>query len=246
MMKKAPGLVASLLLASTPVLAQDYAFTGTATDLDGKVLYEEQHSVDGICQNGAFGPQQHRVDYRKPDADSNFAWKEIDYGASVIRPRVHFVQPGLDESLKIRYPKPGTLIVNWDTPSGGSKRFEVEYPDNMVVDSGFVHLVRQNWKSVMAGNSVKFRFLAPTRGEHYGFVLETTTSDEVQADHVMQIRPTGFVVGFLVDPIVLGFNDKGALTDYYGLTNIRKNKDTNYRAHIRYTIDTYPDCELTP
>lgn len=247
MMKKSPGLVTSALLAaSMPLLAQEYAFTGTATSLDGKALYEEHHTVDGTCQDGVFRPQEHRVDYRKPGADSAFAWKDLDYDASVIRPSVHFVQPDFDEVLKIRYRDSDTLIINWDTPSGGSDRFEVEYTNNTVVDSGFDNLVRENWQSVLAGKPVKFRFLAPTRGDHYGFVLEKTTSDEVEADHVMEIRPTGMVLGFLVDPIVLGYNDNGALTDYYGLTNIRKNQDNNYTAHIRYTVSTYPDCELTP
>jgi hypothetical protein len=50
---------------------------------------------------------------------------------------------------------------------------------------------------------------------------------------------------FLVDPIVLGYDADGLLTDYLGLTNIRKDKDTNYTAHIRYAIEAIPECELT-
>ncbi|WP_273203529.1 hypothetical protein [Marinobacter subterrani] len=246
-MRNTTGIIsAALLVASMPLLAKDYSFTGKATGPDGNLLYQEQHTINGTCQNGSFRPQQHRVDYLNPGESEPFAWKDLDYNTSVIRPRVHFVQPGFDETLTIRYPQPGTLTVKWDTPSEGSKRFEVDYPDGTVVDSGFDNLVRKHWPSVLAGESIKFRFLAPTRGEHYGFVLEKAESDKVKADHVLQIRPTSMVVGFLIDPIVLGYNNRGALTDYYGLTNIRKNQDSNYNAHIRYTINTYPDCELTP
>ncbi len=246
-MKTAAWIVSfALLTIVTPAIANDFRFTGEATAPDGNVLYQERHSVDGTCQEGVFRPQRHSVDYHKPEGKEAFARKDLEYDLSVIRPAVNFIQPDFSEAMDIAYPEPDVLVINWDTPTGDSKRFEVEYPDSTVVDAGFDNLVRQNWQRMVAGESVDFRFLGPTRGEHYGFVLEPVRSDKVDADHVVQIRPTGMVLRFLVDPIVLGYNRNGALTDYYGLTNIRKNQDANYTAHIRYSVDTYPDCELTP
>jgi len=236
----------AMLATALPAVAQDFRFTGTATTGDGSVIYEERHAVDGTCEDGVFRPQQHEVAYHKPDTEESFARKTLEYEASVLRPAVDFSQPTFDENMEITYPEPETLVINWQTPRGDSERFEVDYTPNTVVDSGFDNFVRQNWQSVVAGESVEFRFLGPTRGEHYGFVLERVDSDRVDADHVVQIRPTGMVVRFLVDPIVLGYNNSGALSDYLGLTNIRKNQDENYTAHIRYSVGTYPDCELTP
>ena len=236
----------ALMATALPAVAQDFRFTGTATTGDGSVIYEERHAVDGTCEDGVFRPQQHEVAYHKPDTEESFARKTLEYEASVLRPAVDFSQPTFDENMEITYPEPETLVINWQTPRGDSERFEVDYTPNTVVDSGFDNFVRQNWQSVVAGESVEFRFLGPTRGEHYGFVLERVESDRVDADHVVQIRPTGMVVRFLVDPIVLGYNNSGALSDYLGLTNIRKNQDENYTAHIRYSVGTYPDCELTP
>ena len=236
----------AMLATALPAVAQDFRFTGTATTGDGSVIYEERHAVDGTCEDGVFRPQQHEVAYHKPDTEESFARKTLEYEASVLRPAVDFSQPTFDENMEITYPEPETLVINWQTPRGDSERFEVDYTPNTVVDSGFDNFVRQNWQSVVAGESVEFRFLGPTRGEHYGFVLERVESDRVDADHVVQIRPTGMVVRFLVDPIVLGYNNSGALSDYLGLTNIRKNQDENYTAHIRYSVGTYPDCELTP
>ncbi|WP_372998085.1 hypothetical protein [Marinobacter sp.] len=235
-----------LMAATLPVMAGDYRFTGTATTKEGDKLYEERHSVDGTCEDGVFRPQGHQVAYHKPDGDDSFARKELEYDASVLRPIVNFSQPTFNETMKIDYPEAETLVINWDKPDGESEQFDVEYPSNTVVDAGFDNFVRQNWKSVVAGESVEFRFLGPTRGEHYGFVLEPAENERVEADHVVQIRPTGMVLRFLVDPIVLGYSDTGALSDYLGLTNIRKNQDENHTAHIRYSVDTYPDCELTP
>lgn len=68
----------------------------------------------------------------------------------------------------------------------------------------------------------------------------------MKADHVVQIRPDSVLLSFLVDPIILGYNNKGALTAYSGLTNVRENADQNYTATIRYAVSTYPECELAP
>lgn len=246
-MKNETVMVAlAMFAAALPAVAEDFRFTGTATTDDGRVIYEERHAVDGTCEDGIFRPQQHKVAYHKSGSDEPFARKALEYEASVLRPTVDFVQPTFDEKMEITYPEPEILVINWQTPRGDSERFEVEYPPNTVVDAGFDNFVRQNWKSVVAGESVEFRFLGPTRGEHYGFVLERVDSDRVDADHVVQIRPTSMVLRLLVDPIVLGYSDSGALSDYLGLTNIRKNQEENYTAHIRYSVETSPDCELTP
>lgn len=237
---------ALMVSASLPAGAQEFRFTGRAMIADGSVVYEEHHAVNGTCKEGIFRPQDHRVDYHEPGAEERFAQKLLDYRASALRPSVNFVQPLFDEAMEITYPEAGTLDIHWQTPRDDSERFQVRYSSDTVVDSGFDNLVRQNWQSVVAGQSVDFRFLGPTRGDHYGFVLESVESDLLDADHKVQIRPTGIVLRFLVNPIVLGYNDAGALTDYIGLTNIRKNQNENYTAHIRYLVDAYPDCELIP
>ncbi|WP_323133367.1 hypothetical protein [Marinobacter sp. F3R08] len=246
-MSSPSGLAALALMAVTlQASAQEFRFTGMASTKDGTGIYEEHHQVDGTCTGGVFRPQQHRVAYYKPGEEASFAYKTLDYSASVLRPGVDFIQPTFAEQMQVNYPEPETLLIEWQTPQGDSKRFEVAYPPDTVVDSGFDNFVRQNWQSVVAGESVEFRFLGPTRGEHYGFVLERAENSRLNADHIVQIRPTGMVLRFLVEPIVLGYSDSGALSDYLGLTNIRKNRDENHTAHIRYSVDTYPNCELTP
>lgn len=235
-----------LTFAAGPLLAADMIFAGTAKSESGDTLYVEEHRISGTCQDGVFRPLEHEVGYRRPDETRYFATKSLDYANSLVRPVVDFHQPNFTESLSIQYPDPETLVINWQMPEGGTRTFNVPYSDEVVVDAGFDNFVRQNWKSVVNGDSVEFRFLGPTRGEHYAFVLEPADSYTVTADHVVQIRPTGLVLRFLVDPIVLGYDSNGALTDYDGLTNIRKNTDKNYSAHIRYSVSEWPDCELTP
>lgn len=81
--------------------------------------------------------------------------------------------------------------------------------------------------------------------ECFDLKREPVKHPDIQADYTFRIRPASTLLGFLVDPITLGYSKRGALTDYLGLTNIRKNPDTNYTAHIHYSVSTWPECELT-
>lgn len=244
MIRKATGMVLGLLV-SVQAQGAVFEFQGTAEAIDGgRVLYQEQHRMDGVCTDGIFQPRDHTVQYRTADSGAIFARKQLSYGLSPLRPEVDFSQPDFDEQLQISYPEPDQLNILWQPPSGNPQPFSVRFDPNLVVDAGFDHFVRANWQVVSKGESLKFRFLAPTRGDHYGFVLEPAP-DQLNADIVVQIRPTSLVLRMLVDPIVLGYNRKGALTHYQGLTNIRRNTDSNHTADIRYQVTRYPECELT-
>jgi hypothetical protein len=242
-----PAAVAVAALATT-VSAEVFQFTGAAESNDGKALYGERHRIEGACENGVFRPLEHRVTYiRQAEGDAEtFAEKNLDYRSSSIRPKVNYQQPDFDESLEITYADSGSVTVVWQRPGGNIERSSVEISNSLVVDAGFDNLVRRNWDKIVSGESVKFRFLAPTRGTDYAFILEPAENLGMKADHVVQIRPDSVLLSFLVDPIILGYNNKGALTAYSGLTNVRENADQNYTATIRYAVSTYPECELAP
>ncbi|MFO7529192.1 MAG: hypothetical protein R6W86_10370 [Marinobacter sp.] len=240
-------VLALLLLAATGTgYGKAFQFSGEARAPNGDVLYTEHHQVEGECTQGQFRPLDHRVEYREPDQSEGFADKVLSYRRSPLQPEVDFNQPRFDESLRISYPGDDTIEVDWQTPSGETRAFNVPLEGRAVVDAGFDNLVRRNWSALREGRSVEFRFLGPTRGELYGFILEPSDHPDMEAHLEVAIRPTSMLLRFLVDPIQLAYNHQGALTHYLGLTNIRKNRDTNYQAHIRYDIAGYPECELTP
>lgn len=230
------------------MVADLFEFSGLAETSTGTPLYEERHRIEGTCKNGLFLPLEHQVVYtRQTERGSQpFAEKNLDYSLSALRPTVNYQQPDFKESLEITYPASGSLGVAWQQPGGSTERSSVEVSNNLVVDAGFDNLVRQNWSKLVRGKSVTFRFLAPTRGTDYAFVLELSQSLAIEANHVLQIRPYNLVLKLLVDPIVLGYNNKGALTAYSGLTNVRENADQNYTATIRYAVNKYPECDLVP
>ncbi|KAA1175218.1 hypothetical protein FWJ25_07330 [Marinobacter salinexigens] len=223
-------------------------FTGTARQENGDTLYTETHSVSGTCGTGTFRPEVQKIAYQLREESASFARKILRYERSLLRPTVEFQQPDYSETLDIHYPDNDRLQISWTMAAGSNKetrRYDLAYANDVVVDAGFDHLVRDNWKRVQEGRTVEFEFLAPTRGETFGFVMEPAMDSGISADHVVKIRPRGLVLRFLVDPIILGYNQQGFLTDYVGLTNIRKSRNENYTAHIRYTLDQAPACNLT-
>lgn len=228
------------------LFASEIRFVGTAQPVEGgDTLYTESHAITGTCTGGQFRPAEHSVEYRRPDSDP-FATKKLSYRHSALRPGVVFEQPEFSEVIEIENRNDKTLEITWQPPSGSVEESTLEVTSSLVADAGFDNFVRQNWKKVVAnGDSVKFDMVAPTRGDHYGFTLEPASDSRIEADHLLRIRPSSMLMGFLVDPIMLGYNDDGLLTDYLGLTNIRKNEDGNFVAHIRYEIQAAPDCELT-
>lgn len=236
-----------LLACALPLSAgaAEMRFTGQAMPLNGdNMLYEERHVVTGKCTVGLFRPTSHNVTYVRGNGEA-FADKTLSYEQSALRPAMTFRQPGFNEVMEIRNRDDAKLEIEWQTPEGDTENSTVEVTRKLVADAGFDNLVRNHWPEVTSGDRVEFDFLAPTRGKAYGFVLEPTEDDRINAAHTVLIEPSSTILSFLVDPILLGYNESGVLTNYLGLTNIRKDKDSNYTAHIRYTVETAPDCELT-
>lgn len=243
-----PGLLVTLM--SWPVQATDapWTFVGKAYDADSsdRLIYEERHTVHGHCAEDIWLPTTHEVLYFRPQATEAFASKTLDYEQSVLRPSYDFKQPDFGERMVVTNQQDHYLTIEWHTKDGDLETFRTDINESVVVDAGFDNQVRMRWGQINDGQTIDFRFLGPTRGKHYAFVLEQAAPDSVDADVALQIRPSGMITRFLVDTITLGYNDRGFLTDYVGLTNVRKNRDVNYTAHIRYGQTSPPNCSLVP
>ncbi|SFR45593.1 hypothetical protein SAMN05216203_0467 [Marinobacter daqiaonensis] len=239
--------LALLLVSVTGARAADFAFEGTARDQQGEVIYQERHRVSGSCKEGSWRPGSQKVDYIRPDGDSPFAKKSLTYPDTLIRPEVDFRQPDFNETLEVTFGDQQEVArVEWSLGNGEAERWKLEVTPRLVVDAGFDHFIRANWDTLREGGSVEFRFLAPTRGEAYDFVAEPDPDPLDGARHAFRIKPSGFLMGMLVDPIRLGYDEQGFLTHYSGLGNIRRNQEENYVVDLRYRVTEPADCPLLP
>ena len=238
--------IAGLLLAglaTTALAKQTIHFTGTAESLDsGETVYTEHHRQTGECRNGFWAPQDHQVIYRDPEGN-RIAEKTIDYGDAPERPSFTLTDKRFGERMAVRNPKDRRVHIDYRTSGGDESSYQVEVPDNGVIDAGFEVMVRQNWKALVEDDDkVGIEFLAPTRGQFYAFAAEPAEMEALEGEHVFRISVAGWVSSWFVDPIHLAYNDQHLLTDFLGLTNILRTPDDNHRAHIRYDYETSPEC----
>lgn len=229
-------------LGATGIVQQ---FVGRAYSDSGQLLYEEHHSLRGQCIDGLWNPSIHEVSYRRPGPGEPFASKTLHYSQSLLRPEMTFNQPLWQEQWQIRFDDEDVRIT-LRAKSRQPEEFNLKPTPDMVFDAGFDHLVRQSWGQLRDGKPVEFQFLAPTRGRSYEFLLEPDQASEGNGGLKLVIRPNGLLTRLLVPPIELAYNQRGFLTRFSGLTNIRKNADTNFTADIRYDSVESPKCPLIP
>lgn len=221
-----------------------HLFEGEARSLeDGRVLYTEQHRVEGECRAGGFRPLHHVVDYRSPEGEG-IARKELDYGESLARPTFTKTDTRFDESMKVINESDRRARIIWDQPGDEpEQRFEVKLTDRVVIDAGFNQFIQANLPALKGGKRIGFEFLGPTKGDTFAFEAEQIQRPkDLKGDVAIRLRPASMITRWFVDPLFLGYDNQGHLTDYRGLTNIRRDREGNHRAHLRYDHSQLPNC----
>ena len=228
--------------------SQSLHFTGSAYRLgtdpgeSSALVYTEIHQQTGTCKGGRWRPAQDSVSYREPDGAER-GTKSVDYRPEPLQPSYTLTDLKFDEHIRVVNDGDHATIVYEEFGTAEPQRFKVELSPEAVIDAGFDQWVVQNWNALLGGETLQFEFLAVTRGELFTF--EATRIDEARAtagDNIIRIKPAGFLAGFFVEPIFLAYDDRGYLTDYMGLGNIRKNGEANHEVHIRYVYEELPTC----
>lgn len=242
-------LLMGLLMLTPPLVMADSReaiFKGEVFARDsGDLVYTEYHQQQGSCDDGRFRIKEHQVRYKDPQGDL-FAEKTLNYQQSSQRPSYTIEDKRYNESMQVKNNDDRRLDIRWKTPEGDEKTFDPRVKSNGVIDAGFEALAQDNWDALVnKGEKIRIDFLASTRGKFYDFeVSKTDVPGKLTGDHAFCISSRGWLTRWFVDEIIVGYDEQRRLTDYIGLTNIRKHadKDENYDAHIKYQYDTWPDC----
>lgn len=227
---------------------QELVFEGRAYALGAQpgdteaLLYTEQHRQTGTCLDGRWTPATGDVTYFHPDGRKRGS-KELNFSVDTQRPSFTLLDDAFNERIEVTNQGDKTAKVVYAEDEEPLERSEVSLGPDTVIDSGFDQLVGDRWDALMAGDTIRFEFLAPTRGKLFSFEgVKVDDSRPTVGSTVIRIQPDGFFINLFADPIFLAYNDDRRLTDYMGLGNMRREGGGNLEVHIRYQYKSQPDC----
>ena len=208
---------------------------GRAYDLESdELLYSETHCVsdDGVKRD---------VFYR--DAESKLiASKVLDYSSGATTPS--FEQHNLfsSESIVVRFEQGIVSMEVIDAESREPLKSAQAEPSQklpVVIDAGFDFFVRQNWDSLVAGDSHEFQFPLADRERLVELRIQALgCSYPTQSDQCFRLDVANWLLRMLVKPIELGYdNEARRLTRFRGLSNIGDANGDGQVVDIRYDYE---------
>lgn len=222
-------LISAVTLGSAAEADTTRTFTGEAYDLEtGDLIYTEQHSLqltDGI-------PSRETVVYVTPDGNE-LARKEMRYW----RPERPAYRLSVSEPQRTETVEPDESGVTVESVESGTLAWSDETAS--VIDGGFHYFIQQNFEALLAGETVDFNFLAPTRVRWTP--LRITPVGQEQGQLQLELNLQNRLLSWAVSDIELTYDiEQRQLLLYSGLTNLPKPGGGNYRARIEYQ---YPQAD---
>lgn len=149
------GVVWTLATAVMPVAARNAAdadIVGEARDKTrDELLYHELHY---FSEQG----KGHQVIYRAPGGGI-LAEKSLDYAVSKVQPELEQQNFACGEAIGVSHAE-DSLEVSYRSHHQEPVNTEMlERQNELVIDAGFDHLLRQNWGQIAAGDSLVFDYL---------------------------------------------------------------------------------------
>jgi hypothetical protein len=217
------------------------SYDGTAVDADdGRVLYRESHYValDGD------DVRERLVLYRCADG-TPFARKrvaplfgspwlpEFDMTDARLRYREGFDASGATPQIFVQ--EPGKNSIEREALD--------QRPKDLVGDAGFDRYVQDNWDKLVAGETLHFKFLVPSRLDYLGFKVRQIGEQRIGDRPVRVFRlALGGLLGLVVSGIDVSYDaESRVLMRFQGLTNVRDQDGENYVARIDFPSDARRD-----
>lgn len=217
------------------------SYEGTAVDADdGRVLYRESHflAIEGSSV------RERLVLYRCADG-TPFARKRVaEIFDSPWLPEFDMTdarlgyREGVDangNAVEVFVQEPGATEVARETLE--------DRPADLVGDAGFDRFVQDNWDRLVAGETVHFKFLVPSRLDYLGFKVRQVGEERIGARPVRVFRlALGGLLGLIVSGIDVSYDaDQRILMRFQGLSNVRDPEGDNYVARIDFPSDARRD-----
>jgi hypothetical protein len=236
-----------LLVLAEPISAGSKTgeTVGLAYDLKSdELLYSETHCVS---EDGA----EREVIYK--DAESKLiASKQLDYSSGVTTPS--FVQHNLYSSqfIEVAFEQGTVSMAIIDADSRETLKSAQAQPSQklpVVIDAGFDVFVRQNWDSLVSGESHEFQFPLADRERLVDLRIKPLgCSYLTQTDQCFRLDVANWFLRMLVKPIELGYDsERRRLTRFRGLSNIGDENGNGLVVDIKYDYQNIPveACQIS-
>ena len=231
---KAVALFALMLFNATTSHAADLysGYEGTAFELSsGKMIYIESHYLHFV--DTVFSDRV--VLYRCPNGKA-FGRKIMRSKGKPLMPEFELFDArlGYREGLASR---PGGLTVFYQSSAKKAEKFDtLDAKRALVADAGFDEFVRNNWTSLVAGNSIALDFVVPSQLDYLGFKVKWVKKSAIdgEAVQVFKLAPSG-ILGWVTSGLDVTYADSDrSLRQFSGLSNIRDLSGENYEAKIEF------------
>ena len=219
-------------------VAQTVAQTiGEAFDLNtNKPLYSETHCVSGDALT-------REVIYKDPE-NQLIAYKVLRYDTGSNTPSYvqHNVHSQDSIAVELEQERQEIIFTATDAnrseqPSVASVKPSAALP--VVIDAGFDAFVRENWQSLVAGESKQFQFPFAARESLVELsIASASCSYATDSDQCFSLELNNWLLNILADPIELGYDAKlQRLTRFRGISNISDGQGEALAVDIHYRYD---------
>lgn len=220
-----------MLLLLSPARALD-GIVGEAYDLATDELRYREHHRFRFAEGRLIGDD---IEYRDPDGGL-IGHKFVDYGPSGILPAFHaeFHDGRYIEGL--RYADDRIEMYQRHGADGRERTRTVKPRAEMVADAGFTQYLGAHFDRLLAGEELRFQFVAPSRLTTVKFDARKVGERVIEDTPVVDIRvEISSFLSLFVDPLLLSYDpDSRQVVEYRGTSNVRDASGKQYEVRIRF------------
>lgn len=242
-MRHALAILFACLLPLGHAAAEQRSFFGYGYTLEeNEFRYIEHHQQ---VVDGAGNVTEWSVDFWDAEG-KKIAEKHFHIGGNPAVPGYdfHMIRTGYREGLRSTGGESITLYRQ--EPDDGSESTESLKPRaKACADSGFDHFVRDHWETLLAGERVKFQFIAAGRLAAYNFKADRLGESSFEGKPTLEIKVAlDSLFGVFVDPLIVEYDlDTRQLKRYKGIGNMQKADGKVYPVLVRYDSSVPKEAE---
>jgi len=243
------ALIALSLLCTFGAQASDdkYCFNGYAYSEDGAtLLYTEHHEQSRV--NGL--PIDWTVVYRSANADvmgiargEVIARKQFDFSDNGTVPVYTLDIPKEGYREGIRHDDKGWRMIRRKSADAAVETESFKYKQPIAADSGFDPFVKQNFDALMAGETVKFDYVAAGRLGVIGLRASKVGNTTINGKPAVKFRAElDSLLRFVVDSLVMTYDPESKkILQYEGVSNLHRKEGDTFPVLIKY-LDKAPEA----